>query len=74
MKNMKFEFVQINFMDGYPKGKNIYYRCLICEDIIFSSPDHFDTCSCQNITIDTTCGRMSVDEKHKIEVLKKVKS
>ncbi|CAM3543510.1 hypothetical protein VA7868_02049 [Vibrio aerogenes CECT 7868] len=67
------KLIKIDFevSSGYPAGKKIYYKCTVCGDVIFSLPEHFAECSCQNITVDRAGGRLSVEKKDCLEVYKK---
>jgi hypothetical protein len=60
----------LNFDEGigYPKGKNIYYECGICGDVIISIPEESTQCSCRNVHIDIDYGRVSVREPDKFRV------
>ncbi len=56
--------------DGYPKGRNISYECLICKDLIPSSPNDGIGCKCGNIFIDLDAGRISIKNHEKAEIVK----
>lgn len=68
--NRKYIELEPNQKQGYPIGKNIYYECLICGAIVESRPEHFAECKCQNITVDTAAGRLSVTDPTKFRVFK----
>lgn len=57
-----------NQKQGYRAGKNIYYECLICGVIVESRSEHFAECKCQNITVDTTGGRLSITDPTKFKI------
>ena len=50
---------------GYPAGKNLYYECLVCGDVIPSIPDDDTSCKCRNIMIDVGFSRMVIDDPKK---------
>jgi len=56
------------------KGKNIYYKCTKCGDIIPSHPRDNMGCKCDNVFIDIDCFRLVVKEYSHFQVLEKVKA
>ncbi len=68
---MKKEYIKTDFKHGYPSGKNIFYECEICSDVIPSAPVALAQCSCKNIIIDPSFGRIIIREESKIKVFKK---
>lgn len=44
-----------------PKGRDIYYRCLRCGDVIPSQPKDNVGCRCRNIYIDVDWFRLVVE-------------
>jgi len=50
---------------GYPAGKNLYYECLVCGDVIPSRPDDDLSCKCRNIMIDVGYGRLKIQDHTK---------
>jgi len=53
------------------RGKNIYYKCTICGDTIYSLVKDNIGCKCGNIFIDYDYFRLSVKDVKNIEILKK---
>ena len=51
---------------GYPTGRNLYYKCLVCGDELPSIPPEPVSCTCQNIDIDVYSARMAVKDHSKI--------
>jgi len=47
---------------GYPVGKNLYYECLRCGDVLPSEPEDGTRCTCRNILIDVDAGRISIED------------
>lgn len=47
---------------GYPAGKNLYYECAKCGDVIPSLPTDSISCKCRNIHIDVDYGRVSIKD------------
>jgi len=73
MKNKK-DFIII--ADGIsdtneaPKGKNIYYKCMICGETIPSQPRDNIGCECGNIFIDIDYFRLWIKDYSRAQVLK----
>jgi hypothetical protein len=70
MTNKKYEVLPFVEKQGYPVGKKYFYRCLKCGDIVTSTPEFFASCSCENVSIDNTCARITIREKDKFEIIK----
>ena len=66
--NKNYIEFKVNQPTGYPAGKNIFYECLICGGIIESKPKHFSECDCQNITVDSSGGRLSISDHDKFKI------
>jgi hypothetical protein len=47
---------------GYPAGKNLYYECTKCDDVIPSLPADSISCTCRNICIDVDYGRIAIKD------------
>ncbi len=45
-----------------PKGRDIYYKCLRCGDVIPSQPDDNVGCKCGNVFIDIDYFRLVVED------------
>jgi len=58
--------------DEAPKGKDIFYRCLRCGDVVPSQPTDNVGCSCGNVFIDIDAFRLLVDDFSQFEAVKKV--
>jgi hypothetical protein len=54
-----------------PRGKDIFYRCGICEDYISSQPKDSIGCKCDNIFIDVDYIRLFVRDFGKFTVVRK---
>lgn len=55
---------------GYPSGKNVYYECEVCGDVVESKPQNFAECTCQNITVDSSGGRLTVTDPNKFKIFR----
>jgi hypothetical protein len=55
-------YYSFNPQSGYPAGKDLYYECLRCGDVIHSLPIESMMCSCRNIAIDIEYGRVSIKD------------
>jgi hypothetical protein len=67
---MKKDYLVFDPRNGYPRGKDIFYECERCGDIIPSQPEDGIGCTCRNIFIDVDAGRVSVKEATKFSVFK----
>jgi hypothetical protein len=72
-KDTAFEVLSIGFRDpkGSKKGRDIFYKCNICESIIPSTPKDSVGCSCGNIQIDADLIRLFVKDYSNFIILKK---
>lgn len=71
MSTKKYIEFEPNQAKGYPAGKNVFYECLICGEFVESKPQYFAECKCQNITVDTSGGRLSITDHEKFKIFKK---
>ena len=57
-----------------PRGKDIYYRCLVCEGVIPSDPrgELVVECTCGNIHIDMAYFRLVVRDCSRFEAIRKL--
>ncbi|OQW58039.1 MAG: hypothetical protein A4S17_12310 [Proteobacteria bacterium HN_bin10] len=53
-----------------PKGKDIFYRCDVCQIVIPSLPKDSVSCTCGRVGIDVDAWRLWIDEPDKFTVLK----
>lgn len=59
-----------NQTKGYPAGKNVFYECTLCSGVVSSLPEHFEKCECGNIEVDSSGGRMSVQDPNRMRIFK----
>ena len=71
----EFEIVAENISDTSeaPKGKNIYYRCTICEKMIPSQPKDNVGCECGNVFIDIDYFRLIIGDYKKFQAVRLIK-
>jgi len=76
MKDQKFKIISDKIKDTSEamKGKDIYYKCTICGDIIPSVPNDNLGCQCGNIFIDVDYVRLAIDDYRHFLVIKKMKN
>ena len=76
MKDQKFKIISDEIKDTSEakKGKDIYYKCTLCGDIIPSIPGDNVGCKCGNIFIDIDYFRLAIDDYNHFKVLKKMKN
>lgn len=55
-----------------PKGRDIYYRCKLCGDIIPSQPKDNVGCKCGNVFIDVDAFRLAVKDYLQFQAVKLV--
>ena len=54
------------------KGKNVYYKCTKCNDLIPSIPKDNVGCSCGNLFIDIDYFRLSIEDYNHFTVVQKI--
>jgi hypothetical protein len=76
MNNHEFEVIAENILDTSeaPKGKDIYYKCMSCGDIIPSQPKDNVGCKCGNIFIDVDYFRLAIQRYSKFQALRKIRA
>ena len=74
MKKTTYEVLKIGIKDTSEamRGKDIYYKCNICQLIVSSTPKDNVYCSCNNISIDKDLNRMFVKDKSNFVILKRI--
>ena len=74
MTDEKYEIIVDNVTDTgqAPKGKGVYYRCTLCNDVIPSSPKDNIECKCANIVIDIDYFRLHVRDFSYFQVVRKI--
>jgi hypothetical protein len=55
---------------GYPTGKDLFYECLKCGDVIPSMPDDDIYCKCRNIMLDVGFSRMKIFDHSKVRLFR----
>lgn len=70
MNEEKFKIIldKIKDTSNVRKGKDIYYKCTICGDIIPSKPKDNIGCKCGNIFIDIDYHRLSIDNYNNFQI------
>jgi hypothetical protein len=53
---------------GYPTGRDMFYECLRCGDILPSAPSDNVQCKCRNIMIDVDYGRIVVQAQQQFKI------
>jgi hypothetical protein len=73
MKNISYEILNISIHDTSEaiRGKDIFYKCNICQSIIASIPKDSVDCTCGNIGIDKDMNRLFVKDYSNFLILKK---
>ena len=69
-KKYNFKYININFAEGYPSGKGLFYECQKCKDIIDSNVDDNIECECGNIFVDVSSARFCVENDKLISLIK----
>lgn len=67
---MKKKYIEYAHLDGYPGGKDIWYECTKCKDVIPSFPDRgiVLTCTCENIHLDIDSVRLCIKDHHYFKI------
>jgi hypothetical protein len=75
MKNKSYEILEtrINDTKDAIRGKDIFYKCNICQEIISSTPKDNIGCSCGNIQIDRDLIRLFVKDFSNFVILRERK-
>jgi len=73
MRNAEFETICVGISDTSeaPRGLDIHYRCLVCDDVVPSIPRDNVSCKCGNVGIDKDMNRLWVGDYEKFAVLRK---
>jgi hypothetical protein len=73
MKTEKYEIISegIDDTSHATRGKNVFYKCMLCKTIIPSLPDDNIGCDCGNVFIDIDYFRLAVKDYSKIQILRK---
>ncbi len=74
MKNASYEILDIRISNTKDarRGKDIFYKCAICQSIIPSTPKDSVNCSCNNINIDKDLIRLFVGDFSNFLILKRI--
>ena len=68
-KGWKILQEQISDTSEALKGKDIYYKCMKCNELIPSQPNDNVGCKCGNIFIDVDTFRLIVQDYHEFQVV-----
>ena len=73
MNNQQYEVIQENITSTREakKGKDIFYKCMICDGVIPSQPDDNIGCKCGNVFIDIDYFRLAIRDYSKFQVIRK---
>jgi len=73
MKNLDYEVIAYDISDTSqaPKGKDVYYKCTLCGDIIPSQPNDNIGCKCGNIFIDIDYFKLAIKDYSKFQAVRK---
>ena len=73
MNNHEYEVIAENISDTSqaPKGKDVYYKCTLCGDIIPSQPKDNVGCKCGNIFIDIDYFRLAIRDYSMFQAVRK---
>lgn len=68
------QYLTLDLSKGYPAGKDLYYECLKCGDVIPSLPDDDISCKCRNIMVDIGASRFKLYDPTKARLFRLIKS
>ena len=71
--NPFYEFVAAGYRDTseVPRGRDLYYRCRSCGEVIPSTPRDSASCTCRAVLIDTDAHRLVVRDLALLEVVQR---
>ena len=74
--NSEFKIIadHISGASHAPKGKGIFYRCMLCGDLVPSIPKDNIGCKCDNIFIDIDSFRLVVKDFSKFQAVQNMKA
>jgi len=74
MNKTEYETIGTDYTDtsDVPKGKDVYYRCLVCGAVIPSVPRDNIGCGCGNVFVDIDYWRLSVEDFLRFEVVRRI--
>lgn len=73
MNNHLYEESSISQQSSLIGGKDVFYKCLTCGDIVDSLPFNAAACRCQNIMIDTDGGRIAIRDYPNVLMLRRLR-
>jgi hypothetical protein len=75
MTDQEFKIISDKIKDTSEaiKGKDIYYKCILCGSILPSMPKDNVGCNCGNIFIDIDFARLAIDDYKNFLVVRKMK-
>lgn len=75
-KNSNYDIIKDGLADTSeaPRGKDVFYRCARCGEIIPSVPRDNIGCSCGNVFIDRDYFRLAVEDGTKFQAVRKRKA
>lgn len=72
-KVQEFDVIMDGIADtsAAPRGRDIFYRCGRCADVVPSDPRDNVGCSCGNVFIDVDYFRLAIEDYKLVQVLRK---
>ncbi len=58
--------ISFNPSEGWPFGKDLYYECQFCKELVSSVEN--GECSCGNLYVDSDAGRAGAKDEDKIKL------
>ena len=66
---MNKKYLEVDLKKGYVAGKNIFYECESCGDVLPSLPEsEVAECRCKNILIDISSARIGARDESKVKI------
>jgi hypothetical protein len=56
----------------FPSGRNLFYECLVCGNVVPSLPKKNIGCKCRNIMIDADSRRLEIRDRTKVKLFSHV--
>jgi hypothetical protein len=72
MGEVAYEVIASNLTDTSqaPKGRDVYYRCTRCTDVVASQPRDNIGCRCGNVFVDVDSFRLAVRDLSAFEAVR----
>src|SRR2546425_10227699 len=67
---MNKEYIRFDPARGFPAGKELYYECGVCGELLPSLSEERASCSCENVFNDVEAGRLAIRDESKLRLVR----